>query len=216
MRQPLKTNESMKKISLFGGGAHAKVLIDCLEQEAQYEVISILDDYPAVTQMMNYDVRKRNYTHTYENQAAIISITNGFIRKKIAASLRCEFITTIHPTAIVSPYARLGVGTQILAGAIVNTGAIIGNHCIVNTGTVVEHDCVIGDFVHLAPNTSVGGGTKIGACTQIGIGATVIQNITIGANGNVGAGAVVIDHLPDNCTAVGVPAKPIKFYEVPY
>ncbi len=205
----------MKKISLFGGGAHAKVVIDCLEQKAQYEVTTILDDFPAVTKMINYEVRKKNDTHSYENEVDIISITNGPIRKKIASNLRCDFITTIHPTAIVSPYARLGVGTQILAGAIVNTGTDIANHCIVNTGTVVEHDCVIGDFVHLAPNTSIGGGTKIGACTQIGIGATVIQNITIGANVTVGAAAVVITHLPDNCTAVGVPAKPIKCDQLP-
>ena len=204
----------MKKITLFGGGAHAKVVIDCLEQEAQYEVTTILDDHPTVPEIMNYTVQKRNDTHAYENQAAIISITNGSIRKKIASDLRCDFITTIHPNAIVSPYARLGVGTQILAGAIINTGAHIGNHCIVNTGTVVEHDCVLSDFVHLAPNTSIGGGTRIGTCTQIGIGASVIQNITIGENVIVGAGAVVITDLPDNCTAVGVPAKPIKFHVV--
>ena len=204
----------MKKITLFGGGAHAKVVIDCLEQEAQYKVTTILDDHPTVPQIMNYSVQKRNDTHAYENQAAIISITNGPIRQKIASDLQCDFITTIHPTAIVSPYARLGVGTQILAGAIINTGAHIGNHCIVNTGTVVEHDCVLSDFVHLAPNTSIGGGTKIGTCSQIGIGASVIQNITIGENVIVGAGAVVITDLPDNCTAVGVPAKPIKFNAV--
>ena len=204
----------MKKITLFGGGAHAKVLIDCLQQEAQYEVATILDDHPTVSRILNYEVQKRTYTHSYQDQAAIISITNGPIRKKIATGLQCDFVTTIHPTAIVSPYARLGVGTQILAGAIISTGAQIGNHCIVNTGTVVEHDCLLSDFVHLAPNTSVGGGAKIGTCTQIGIGATVIQNITIGANVIIGAGAVVLTDIPDNCTAVGVPAKPIKFHAV--
>ncbi len=204
----------MKKITLFGGGAHAKVLIDCLQQEAQYEVATILDDHPTVSRILNYEVQKRTYTHSYQDQAAIISITNGPIRKKIAMDLQCDFVTTIHPTAIVSPYACLGVGTQILAGAIISTGAHIGNHCIVNTGTVVEHDCLLSDFVHLAPNTSVGGGTKIGPCTQIGIGATVIQNITIGANVIIGAGAVVLTDIPDNCTAVGVPAKPIKFHAV--
>lgn len=203
----------MKEISIFGGGAHAKVLIDCLQQEARYEVTTILDDHPAVPHILSYEVSQRNHTDAYENQSAIISITNGSVRKKIAAGLLCDFITTVHPTAIVSPYVRLGFGTQILAGAIVNTGARIGNHCIVNTGTVVEHDCVIGDFVHLAPSTSIGGGTKIGACTQIGIGASVIQNITIGANVIIGAGAVVLTDIPDNCTAVGIPAKPIKFHD---
>lgn len=205
----------MKKISLFGGGAHAKVLIDCIQQESRYEIKDILDDYPAVPQIMNYEVTKRNHDDRYENHLAIISITNSIVRKKIATVLQCEFITSIHPTAIVSSYATVGVGTQILVGAIINSCAHIGDHCIVNTGTIVEHDCVLSDFVHLAPHTSIGGGTKIGACTQIGIGATVIQNITIGANVIIGAGAVVITDIPDNCTAVGVPAKPIKFHALP-
>lgn len=214
MLSSLENRCIMKKIALFGGGAHAKVLIDCLEQEARYEITTILDDNPSVPHLLNYEVSKRNSTHSYENEAGIISITNCAIRKKIAEALLCDFITTIHPTAIVSPYALLGVGTQVLAGAIVNTGAKVGNHCIVNTGTVVEHDCVLSDFVHLAPNTTIGGGVKIGCGTQIGIGSCVIQNITIGANVIIGAGSVVITDLPDNCTAVGVPAKPIKFHEV--
>lgn len=208
-----KANVIMNEIYLFGGGAHAKVLIDCVEQEGLYQVKSILDDQPSVTHILKYDVSKRNGDHRYKDQPAIIAITNCAIRQKITASLTCDFITTIHPTAIVSSHASIGYGTQILAGAIVNAGTSIGNHCIINTGAIVEHDCVISDFVHLAPRAAIGGGAKIGNGTQIGIGACVIQNINIGSNVMIGAGAAVIRDIPDNCTAVGVPAKPIKFHE---
>lgn len=203
----------MKEIYLVGGGAHAKVLIDCIEQESLFKITTILDDRPAVPHILTYAVSQRNEHHNDENKSAIIGITNCAIRRKIAASLTCDFITTIHPTAIVSAHATIGYGTQILAGAIVNAGASIGNHCIINTGAIVEHDCVISDFVHLAPRAAIGGGAKIGSGTQIGIGACVIQNINIGSNVMIGAGAAVIRDIPDNCTAVGVPAKPIKFHE---
>ena len=53
---------------------------------------------------------------------------------------------------------------------------------------------------------------KVGAKTHIGIGASIKQNVVIGKSVIVGAGAVVLDDLPDNCTAVGVPAKIIKFH----
>ena len=43
----------------------------------------------------------------------------------------------------------------------------------------------------------------------IGIGSSVCNNKTIGANAIVGAGAVVVEDIPGNCTAVGCPAKPL-------
>ena len=68
---------------------------------------------------------------------------------------------TIHPTAVVSKYAKIGKGTQVLATAVINAAATIGNHCIVNTGAIVEHDCVLEDYVHIAPNATLGGGVKL-------------------------------------------------------
>jgi acetyltransferase-like isoleucine patch superfamily enzyme len=46
----------------------------------------------------------------------------------------------------------------------------------------------------------------------VGINATIIQSVCIGLWSTIGAGAVVTQDIPDNCTAVGIPAKPIKFH----
>ncbi len=203
----------MKNLIIFGAGAHAKVLIDCIEEEAKFNINRLFDDNPILSTLFSYPVSKINTYISSADDHSIIAITNGKIRKKIAESLNTSFVTTVHPTAVVSKYATIGKGTHILAGSIINAAAVVGNHCIINTGTVVEHDCIIGDYVHLSPNTSIGGGVKIGECTHIGIGASVIQNISIGSNVIIGAGAVVVSDIPDNCTAVGIPAKPIKFHE---
>jgi acetyltransferase EpsM len=55
------------------------------------------------------------------------------------------------------------------------------------------------------------GGVSVGEGTFIGIGSSIIPNKTIGSWTNVGAGSVIITDQPDNCTTLGVPAKPIKF-----
>ena len=53
----------------------------------------------------------------------------------------------------------------------------------------------------------------MGEGTHIGAGATIIQGIRIGKWCTIGAGAVVINHIPDFSTAVGCPAKVIKTKE---
>lgn len=205
----------MEQIVIIGGGGHAKVLIDCLEKEGKYQIAGVLDDHPNVTQVLHYKVHRRGSMPEFMGLPTIIAIGNGEVRQKIAAECATTFITTVHPTAVVSKYAKIGVGSQIFAGAVLNADASVGDHCIVNTGAVVEHDCIIQDFVHLSPHSSLAGGVSVGAFTHIGIGATVIENVTIGSHVIIGAGAVVVDDIPDHCTAVGIPAKPIKFNNSP-
>ena len=53
----------------------------------------------------------------------------------------------------------------------------------------------------------------IGDNVDIGTGAVILGGVHIGNNVRIGANAVVNKDIPDNCTAVGAPAKPIKFYE---
>ena len=202
----------MEKVIIIGGGGHAKVVIDCIKREKKFEIVSVLDDNPAIHQILNYAVLPRNELEVHNNAKVILAIGNNTTRKKIAEEVNLNFATTIHPSAVISQYAKIGKGTQIFAGAVVNAGAVIGEHCIINTGAIVEHDCILENFVHVSPNAALSGGVKIGSCSHIGIGANVIQNVTIGSNVTIGAGAVVISNIPDNCTAVGIPAKPIKFH----
>lgn len=50
---------------------------------------------------------------------------------------------------------------------------------------------------------------KLGSGVTVGAGAKVIGHVFIGDNSTIGANAVVVSDLPDNCTAVGIPAKPL-------
>ena len=62
-----------------------------------------------------------------------------------------------------------------MAGAVVQTGAIIGRHCILNSGSVLDHDAVASDFVHLAPGAAVCGGVRLGEGAMIGVNGSVVQ-----------------------------------------
>lgn len=201
------------KVMLIGAGGHAKVILDCIENEAKYKIFQVIDDVIEGDFLNQIKVKKRNKNQDYKTLNTIIAIGNPKHRKNIAEQLKSNFIMTIHPSAVVSKYAKIGKGSQVLATSVINADATIGNHCIINSGAIVEHDCVLEDYVHVAPNATLGGGVKVGESSHIGIGATIIQNISIGKNVIIGAGAVVTHNIPDNCTAVGIPAKPVKFHE---
>lgn len=84
---------------------------------------------------------------------------------------------------------------------------------IINLDTTVGHDAILDSFVTVYPGCNISGNVHIGQLCEIGTGTQVIQGLSIGDSTVVGADSVVIRDLPANCTAVGVPAKPVKFHE---
>jgi UDP-perosamine 4-acetyltransferase len=112
------------------------------------------------------------------------------------------FARVVHPSAILAPDVTLADGCQVMAGAVLQTGASIGKNSIVNTRAGIDHDCVIGDHVHVAPGVTISGGVTIGDKTHIGAGATIIQGVAIGSGCVIAAGAVVIEDVADGTTFI--------------
>ncbi|MBQ4337967.1 MAG: serine O-acetyltransferase [Clostridia bacterium] len=86
------------------------------------------------------------------------------------------------------------------------------------TGVVIGETTVIGDDVTVYQGVTLGGTGKdtgkrhptIGNNVMIGSGAKVLGPLTVGDNSRVAAGAVVLNDIPPNCTATGVPARVVK------
>ncbi len=194
---------------LYGGSGHAKVIIDCLLAN-NLPVHGIFDDNPALTSLVDYPVVGSYKKDFLPQERILIAIGNNYIRNKLANIIIHTFGMVIHPSAQVSRFASLGLGTVIFHNSVVQAGTNIGTHCIINTAASIDHDCIISDFVHISPNATISGGVQVGEGTHIGAGATIIQGIRIGKWCTIGAGAVVIRNVPDFATAVGVPAKIIR------
>lgn len=127
-----------------------------------------------------------------------------------AVDLGYELDTLIHPSAIVSPTASLGVGSVLMPGTIINANAEIGKNCIVNTAASLDHDARLGVGVQICPGVRVAGRVTIGGGVFIGTGAVVIPGVTIGAQAIIGAGSVVLHDVADDARIAGIPARPIK------
>ena len=196
------------KVILQGGGDHARVVVDCL-QDLGADIIGIFDpkyqgELFKVPQRGKYD------RASYPEALCVIAIGDNAIRKKVAAETAHRFFNVIHPTAVVSQKASIGNGSMILHNTVIQANTKIGEHVIVNTSAQVDHDCHIGSYAHIAPGVVLCGTVTVGEGTFIGAGAVVIPGKKIGRWATVGAGAVVISDLPDYATAVGNPARIVR------
>lgn len=206
----------MKKLIVIGAGGNSKVIIDLIssriQQGEELEIVGILDDDESKTELSGFPSLGpiKNIEQYLNDQEIhfINGIGNNAIRKKIFDQYSmAKFTTAVHPSALVGSGVSIGEGSVIMPGAIINAGTTIGKLVLINTGAIIEHDNVIEDFVHVASGTATAGNVRIGELSMLGTGAKVIQGLRIGKNTMIGAGAVVISDIPDDCIAVGVPAK---------
>lgn len=145
-----------------------------------------------------------------DDWVAVVAVGENVARKAIVDRLAkrgVRFGCVVHPSASVSPSAQFGEGCVILAGAVIGNAARVGAHNIVNTLASVDHDCVLENYVHISPGAHLAGSCTVGSEAHVGIGANVIPGCSIGARTVIGAGAVVIDDVPADVVAVGIPAK---------
>ncbi len=205
------------KCVLIGGGGHGRVLLETVEQFRPGVLVGVIDSQPKLKDVCGVPVlggdemlpklKKLGFTHFVVGVGSAKSCDRRAALYVAARKAGLEALSVIHPAAWISHSAELAAGCQVLAKAVVNTGAKLGGHVLVNCAAVVEHDCVIGAHVHVATGAILCGDVKVGELTHIGAGAVVRQGIRIGARAVVGAGAVVVKDVPDGAVVVGVPAR---------
>jgi acetyltransferase EpsM len=190
---------------LYGASGHGKVVYDVLNGEVEL----FFDDNDKLIEFLAIPVQKYD-SGTNSEKEIIITIGDNGLRYKVSKLVKHKFGQVIAASSTISTLSRIGIGSQILQGAIVQTDAFVGDHVIINTGASVDHDCVIGNFCHIAPQVTLCGNVQVGEGTLIGAGSTIIPGIKIGKWCTIGAGTVVINDIPDYAVVVGNPGKIIK------
>lgn len=146
----------------------------------------------------------------------VCAIANPFIREKIISLLEknslIKYATIIDPSVILDESSFIAEGCIICANTIITVNAFIEKHSLINLSCSIGHDAHINKYVTMYPQVSVSGNVIVQENVEIGTGSQIIQGVRIGSNSIIGAGSVVIKDIPNNCTAVGVPAKPVKFH----
>ena len=206
----------MKRLAILGASGHGKVVADTALSLGYGKIVFFDDAWPDKKSIGAWGIAgstKELLQSVSDFDTVMVGIGENRVRlekQAVLLSAGAPMMSFIHPVATVSSVARVGLGTVLLAGAVVNIDAALGAAAIVNTGATIDHDCILHDGVHIAPGAHLSGNVHVGLRSWIGVGACVKQGVRIGADVMVGAGAVVVSDIPDAVTVVGNPARRIK------
>lgn len=198
--------EKHSTLILIGAGGHAKVCYEIAQTMRLWKEIKILDDNP-INSFFTIEGPVSEYVKYLDQADYFVAIGSNEVRARFIRDLqksKCNLITLVHPSSIISPSVQVSSGTVIMPGVIVNASSKIGNGVILNTGSTIDHDNMISDFVHVSPGVHLSGNVQIGKFTWIGIGSSVIQSIRIGDHVIVGARSVVINNVKSSQKVINV------------
>ncbi len=215
----------MKDIAIFGVGGFGREVLalikDINKVRPTWNIVGYFDDgyekgrifngYPTLGNVEDLNNWKKPIS-------LAVSIGDPVIKNKVLNTIHNSYVdypTLIHPSVWIGDeeFIKIGIGGIFCAGVMITTNVVIKDFVILNLQCTVGHDTVINNLASFMPSVNISGEVEIGEGVYVGTGAKIINQLTVGEYTIVGAGAVVAKSLPPHCTAVGVPAKPIKFHE---
>lgn len=211
----------MPNIVIIGASGHGGMILDIIERQGRYKVAGFIDSFKEKgSKHYGYEIlgNERDIPELipkFNLHGAILAIGNNWTRKsmsdkigKIAPTLK--IVSAVHPTAIIGKSVKIGKGSVIMPGAIVNPHSTLGDFCIVNTNSSLGHDGIMEDYSSIASGVCTGGNLVVGRFSAISLGANIIENITIGAHSIVGAGSLVIKDVGNFSIVYGSPARFVR------
>lgn len=207
---------------IVGAKGFAKEVLEICHQNNDLKNLAFYDDINDNVEGLLYetfpilkDVESAENYFKIIDRRFTVGIGNPNLREKLVSkflNIGGQLTSTISSKADIGSYGvNIGNGANILDGVKISNDTTIGIAPIVYYNSIITHDVKIGDFVEISPDVKILGRAIIGNFCQLGSGVIILPDVNIGNNVIIGAGAVVTKDIPDNCTAVGVPAKIIKY-----
>ena len=193
------------KLILIGAGGQARSCIDVIEQEGKYEIAGLVGLSQEVgSKQFGYEVlttdsglgelaKRFPFALVVLGQIHSPDLRIRLYEESIAAGFILPSI--IAPSAYVSPHAKIGAGTIVMQGAILNTGVVVGDNCIINSRALLEHDSRVSDHCHISTGANINGDTFIGTGSFIGSGAVIKEGVSVGVGSVVGMGLALRHNL---------------------
>lgn len=205
---------------IIGAGGLAREVYDlamaCWVKEGNHHIKGFLSDGPSDIEALGYPPVLSNVPDYIPapNDVFICAIGNVNHRKHTVEQIlaKCgEFISLVHPTAIISPSTHIGRGVVIKPYCSLSCQVSIGDFTYLQGAVIMGHDVQIGQYCQLNSFAFLAGNCKIGNQCIINAGARLIQSTVVEDNAVVGMGSVVLRKVKRGTTVFGNPAKRVDY-----
>ena len=206
----------MRNLVIIGASGFAREMYDlaltCYGEDLDFKVKGFLSDNPSNIEEMGYPA-VLNTVSDYELEEGdmfFCAIGNLFHRKKtvdIILSKGGKFINLIHPTAIISPSVKLGIGVGIKSFCVLASDVVVEDFTFLQSSVIMGHDVHIGNFCQVNSFAFFAGHVKVHDLVSVNAGVRIIQNVVVEEESVVGIGSVVLRRVKKNTTVFGNPAK---------
>lgn len=142
------------KLLIVGAGGYGRLVREIAE--AQGYIVDFLDDNSPLAVRKVEDIEKIED----EYDGSIVAIGNPEIKEKIFRRLKHP-VSLIHPSAVVSKSAAVGLGCVIEANSVVNSEAVVKDGSFICAGAVVNHNALVGEFCQIDCNAVVAMGAEV-------------------------------------------------------
>lgn len=158
-----------KNLLILGAGGHGKVVKETAMAMGCFESIDFLDDQSveAIGKCKDYKQFAQHYTYAFAAIGAN-ALRISWAKELIEAGFQLPAL--IHPTAYVSPSAKVEAGSIVCAKAVVHTNASLKKGCIISVGALVDHDSTINEYVHIDTGAIVKAGSKVDRLKKVDAG----------------------------------------------
>jgi len=206
----------MKKLLIVGAGGFGRELYVWAGQHPacgrEWELAGFLDDNAdALAAFGSFaPVRPLAGHHPSADTIYLCGIGMPSLKEKLVSPLLAagaEFLTFVHPQALVGARVKLGKGVVLCPGAVVSVDIELGDFVMVNLNCTIGHDASLGPWTSLSAQCDITGHVRVADRVFMGSRASVIPGKSVGSRSIVGAGAVVVTDVPADVTVVGIPAR---------
>ena len=218
----------MKKLIIIGGYGNGTVVQSTVEDintvKKQWELLGFLNDretepingYPVLGKIDKQTVDKYIQDKDVYFFYTLISVKLNFkfLYKLLDLQIPEErFATIIHPTAVISKFAKIGYGSCIQPFVSVGPNTVIGNHVQIFAQALIGHGAKLDNYCYVANNACIGADVHLLEGAYLGTNSTTIEFIKLGKWSICGIGTVVLKDVPDYAKMVGNPARQIGVVE---
>lgn len=209
----------MKVLAVYGASGLGREILELAkiinEKEKKWTDYIFIDDGNVPEVVDGYDVYK--YDAAKDKYSTALEIAMGVgeptTREKLFKKIKNDGISTptlIHPNVYLPDSTVIGEGVIIQEGCFISVGVRICDYTFLQPKCAIGHDCVLNEGCIISTFDSIAGAVKIGKCTYLGMGVSVMELLSIGDYAVIGMGSAVFKDVPDEMIAIGNPARPIK------